>query len=155
MIKGRTTLVRKEDVKPRWFLVDASDQILGRLATRVATILMGKHRPAYVPYVDTGDFVVVTNARNIKLSGVKADKKTYQRYTGYADGRKVRPYKTMIAKHPEEVIYQAVHGMMPRNRLAAQMLKKLKIYAGNEHPHQSQNPEKLDLFKQVSDGKVK
>ena len=147
MKTGRTTLVRKEDVKHNWYLVDARNQILGRLASRVAVVLMGKHKPIYTAYVDTGDYVVVTNARDIRVTGTKAEQKTYEHYTQYADGLKVTPYKTMLVRRPEEIIRLAVWGMLPKTKLGRKMFQKLKVYAGNEHPHQAQKLERLELVK--------
>ena len=142
---NKTYLARKEDIKPQWFVVDASNKILGRLATRLATILLGKHRPIYTPYVDTGDFVIVTNAEKIKVTGKKSIQKTYKTYSGYSDGLKYKPIKTMLEKTPEKVVYLAVKRMLPHNRLASQMIKKLKVYAGPQHPHQAQNPKILEI----------
>ena len=130
---------------PSWYVVDATDQVLGRLAVRLATILMGKHRPEYTPHVDTGDFVVVINAEKVRVTGSKRDQMEYDWYTRYPSGRKVLPFNEMQEKHPDQIIELAVKRMLPKNRLARQMIKKLKIYAGSEHPHQAQQPEKLEL----------
>ena len=142
---NKTYLARKEELKPKWLLVDASNKVLGRLATRLATILMGKHKPIYTPYVDTGDFVVVINVEKIKLSGKKMLEKTYKKYTGYSDGLREIPIQRMLEKTPEKVLYLAVQRMLPQTRLAEHMLQKLKVYKGSEHPHQAQNPEVLEI----------
>ena len=115
------------------------------MASRIAMILMGKHKPIYTAYVDTGDFVVVVNAAQVKVTGKKLEQKIYQRYSGYADGLREIPMKRMLGKHPDEVVYLAVKRMLPATRLATQMLKKLKVYAGDNHPHQAQKPQKLEL----------
>lgn len=127
----------------RWYVVDASDKILGRVATRIATVLMGKNNPYYTPHVDTGDFVVVVNASKVKLTGDKANQKVYESYSGYHGGRKLRPFKVMLEKHPERVITLAVSRMMPKTKLGRVMLKKLKVYGGAEHPHEAQQPASL------------
>ena len=141
----KTYLANKETFKPQWFVVDATDKILGRLAVRVATILMGKHRPTYTPYVDTGDFVVITNAEKIKVSGRKAELKIYKKYTNYSDGLRELPYDAMMKRAPEQVIYLAVKRMLPQTKMGDHMLTKLKVYAGAEHPHQAQNPQVLEI----------
>ncbi len=132
-------------VEQRWYVVDATDQVLGRLATRIATVLMGKHKPTYTPHVDTGDFVIVLNAGKIRLTGRKLDTMTHERYSGYPGGRNVVPIRRVLERHPERVIEEAVRRMLPKNRLARRMLKKLKVYAGDTHPHQAQQPEPLPL----------
>jgi len=149
----RTTLVRKEDVAPVWFVVDADSQIVGRLATSLATVLMGKHKPDYTPHVDTDDFIIVLNAKKVRFSGkslahpehpkftVKFSKKVYERYTGYPSGRRFVSGTQMLEKFPERIITEAVRRMLPKNKLGVNMLKKLKVYAGTEHPHQSQQPQ--------------
>jgi large subunit ribosomal protein L13 len=129
-----------------WFVVDATDQILGRLAVKIATVLMGKHKPTYTPHVDTGDYVVVLNAGKIKTTGNrKRENKVYQRYSGYPGGRTTIPMNTMLERHPERVLREAVRRMLPKNKLAYQMLSKLKLYEGDEHPHQAQGPEPFPL----------
>jgi len=132
-------------VPPRWYLVDATDQVLGRLAARIATVLMGKHKPTYTPHVDGGDFVVVVNAGQVKLTGRKRETMVYQRYTRYPGGRKVISLETMMKRHPERILREAVRRMLPKNKLATRMLRKLKLYAEPSHPHQAQNPEPLTL----------
>ena len=129
----------------RWFVVDASEYVLGRLASRVAVILRGKHKPTYTPHVDHGDHVVVINAADVQLTGKKLEKKTYFRYTGYMGGGRVKTLQNMMAREPEEVVRMAVKGMLPKTRLGRQMIKKLKIYRGSEHPHESQNPVAVTL----------
>ena len=131
------------DVTHDWFVVDATDQILGRLAVRIAIVLMGKHKPTYTPHVDGGDFVVVLNSGAIKVTGKKKDKVVYQTYSGYPGGQKNILMKDMLERHPERVLREAVRRMLPKNKLATRMLLKLKLYTGNEHPHQAQVPEPL------------
>jgi large subunit ribosomal protein L13 len=135
----------KADSEKKWYLVDANDKILGRLATRIAMILMGKNKPVYTPFMDTGDFVVVVNAEKIKVTGKKLTDKVYYAYSGYFGGLKEKTLEQMLDRKPEEVIRLAVKRMLPKNRLGRKMIKKLKIYAGNEHPHAAQQPEKLEF----------
>jgi large subunit ribosomal protein L13 len=134
----------EETYQRQWWIVDAADQPLGRIATRIAAVLRGKHKPTYTPHLDMGDHVVVINASQVKLTGNKADQKEYFRHSGYMGGERFIPFKVMLAKHPERVIEMAVKGMMPKNALGKNMVKKLKVYAGAEHPHQSQQPEPLE-----------
>jgi large subunit ribosomal protein L13 len=143
----RTTQSTKPaDVQRRWLVVDAEDQVLGRLATRLATILRGKHRAAFTPHVDTGDFVIVVNAEKVKLTGRKREQKTYHRHTGHTGHVKsVTAGQLLDGPHADRVVRQAVRGMLPKNSLGRQMLRKLKVYAGPEHPHQAQKPEVLSL----------
>jgi len=129
----------------QWYFVDADGKVLGRLAARLATVLMGKHKPTYTPHVLTGDFVVVVNAEKIKLTGRKMQQKEYDRYTYYTDGRKVESIAMLMARHPERIIRLAVQRMLPKNKLGRQMLKRLKVYRGPEHPHQAQQPQPLEL----------
>ena len=129
------------EVQREWFVIDASDQTLGRLATRIATVLRGKHKPTYTPHVDTGDFVVVVNASQVALSGNKLDRKQYHRYSGFMGGLKSADARTVRAEDPERMIRQAVKGMLPKNRLSRQIIKKLKVYGGAEHPHTGQKPQ--------------
>jgi len=140
---NKTFSARTEDVQPSWFVIDASNQVLGRLATRIATILRGKHKPTFTPHIDTGDFVAVINAEKVALTGRKPDQKYYKWHTGYPGGFRKRTYKQMIEKHPVRVIEHAVKGMLPKNRLGRKMFKKLKVYAGSEHPHAAQKPVEL------------
>ena len=131
--------------RKNWYVVDADKRILGRLATRVATVLMGKHKPTYTAFLDTGDFVIVVNAEKVRLTGKKAERKVYQRYSGYPSGRKEIPFKTMIQKKPEEVVRHAVSRMLPSTTLGKHMAKKLKVYRGPEHPHKAQQPAALGM----------
>lgn len=128
-----------------WFVVDAEDQVLGRFASRVATTLTGKGKPAYTDFLDSGDFVIVVNADKIRLTGKKWDEKAYFRHSGYPGGLKKTTARNLRDKHPERLIEWAVKGMLPRNKLGRRMLKRLKVYAGPEHPHQAQQPQKLAL----------
>ncbi len=141
----KTYYAKPGEVQREWLLVDATDMTLGRLASAVAQILRGKNKPTYTPHVDTGDFVVVVNCDKIKVTGAKVTDKVYTRYTGHPGGLRQETFQEAMAKHPERVIMHAVKGMLPHNRLGAQMLKKLKVYAGPEHPHAAQNPRKIDL----------
>src|SRR5262245_18757443 len=135
----------EETNQKRWWIVDAADQPLGRIATRIAAVLRGKHKPTYTPHLDMGDHVVVVNASQVKLTGNKANLKEYFRHSGYMGGERFIPFKVMLAKQPERVIEMAVKGMMPKNALGKNMFKKLKVYAGAEHPHQGQKPEPLEV----------
>lgn len=128
-----------------WLVVDAGEVPLGRLASRVATILRGKHKPIYSPHVDHGDHVVVVNADKVRLTGKKLEKKTFFRHTGYIGGGRTTPLSEMMATRPEEVVRRAVKGMLPKTRLGRQMIKKLKVYAGEKHPHEAQNPRAVSL----------
>ncbi|MFU2207129.1 50S ribosomal protein L13 [Solidesulfovibrio sp. C21] len=134
-----------KDINRNWFVVDASDKILGRLASAVAVRLRGKHKAEFAPHMDNGDFIVVVNAAKIKTTGRKLDKKMYYRHSGWIGGLKETSLRDMLAKKPEEVIRKAVRGMLPKNRLGRAMLKKLKVYAGEAHPHEAQKPETLDV----------
>lgn len=134
-----------EDVKQEWYVVDATDKILGRLATEIANHLRGKHKPEYSHHMDMGDFVVVVNADKIKVTGQKMDKKMYYKHTGFPGGIKSKSLREMLAVKPENVIETAVKGMLPKNRLARQQMKKLKVYAGPEHPHTAQQPKTLEF----------
>ncbi len=129
----------------KWWVVDAKDQPLGRLASRVATLLSGKHKPTYTPHVDTGDFVIVVNASQVKLTGNKAQTKTYYRYSGFQGGLHAKSFAHLVANKPQLPIEKAVKGMLPKNVLGRQMLDKLKVYGGGEHPHTAQKPEPLAL----------
>ncbi len=141
----KSYMAKPGEVERKWYLVDASGKTLGRLASRIATILMGKHKPIYTPHVDTGDYVVVVNAEKIVLTGKKLDQKRYYRHSGYPGGLKVVTARQLLEKHPERLIYLAVKRMLPKNALGRRMLRKLKVYAGPEHPHQAQKPEPIDL----------
>ena len=137
------TFLPKADAEKKWFVVDAQDKVLGRLATGIATILMGKNKPWYTAFLDTGDFVVVVNAGKIRLTGRKRIQKTYYSHSGYPGGLKGISAAELLEKRPERVIRFAVRGMLPKNKLGKKMLTKLKIYAGEEHPHEAQKPEPL------------
>jgi len=129
----------------KWWLVDAKGKVLGRLASKIATILMGKYKPTYTPHIDNGDFVIVVNAKDIKVSGKKMNNKVYYWHTGYPGGLKQRTLKEMLEKDPTKVLYLAVKRMLPKNKLQARRLKRLKIYASQDHPHHAQKPEILSL----------
>lgn len=135
-----TYLAKPAELKKDWLVVDASDQVLGRLAAKLAVILQGKHKVTYTPHVDTGDFVIVLNAEKIRVTGNKANVVEYDTYSGYAGGRKVYSFKRMKEENPERLLQLAVKRMLPKNKLARDMLLKLKIYRGGEHPHQAQQP---------------
>jgi len=141
----KTFVAKPSNIERNWLVVDAKDQRLGRLATRIADNLRGKTKPTYTPHIDTGDFVVVVNAARIAVTGRKMENKIYYRHTGYPGGLKQRTLAEMMDKKPEEVIRLAVKGMLPKNRLGRAQLRKLKIYAGPEHPHEAQNPEEMNL----------
>ncbi|MFL7791661.1 MAG: 50S ribosomal protein L13 [Anaerolineae bacterium] len=145
MIVNKTYVTSKEDVQQEWYVVDASGQTLGRLATRVASVLRGKHKPVYSPSADAGDFVIVVNAEKVHVTGRKLDKKTYYRHSGYPGGLKEITLRNLLQKHPTRVIEHAVQGMLPKNRLGRQIFKHLKVYAGSEHPHEAQQPKVLEL----------
>lgn len=136
----QTTFMKSGDITPAWHIADAQGQILGRISTRIATILMGKHRPEYTPHVDCGDFVIVTNAEKIVLTGRKAEQKSVLSYSGYPGGLRARSYGEILEKHPERLIENSVRRMLPKSRLGTAMLKKLKVYSGPDHPHAAQNP---------------
>lgn len=141
----KTYMAKPLEVERKWYVIDASGQTLGRLASEVAAILRGKHKPTYTPHVDTGDFVIVINADKIVLSGNKLDQKMYRRHSGYPGGLKEMTYRNLLAKKPEKAIEIAVKGMLPKNRLGRKMFTKLKVYRGSEHPHQAQKPEVREL----------
>jgi large subunit ribosomal protein L13 len=142
---GKTYVTKQKDVQREWYVVDAAGKTLGRLATQVAFVLRGKHKPTYSPAVDTGDCVIVINAEKIHVTGRKLDEKKYYRHSGYPGGLKEITLRDQLEKHPTRVIEHAVRGMLPKNRLGRQMLKHLKVYAGPEHPHASQQPQPLEL----------
>ena len=141
----KSYMARPQEVERKWYVVDAEGQTLGRLATEIARILRGKNKPQYTPHVDTGDFVVVVNAEKVVVTGRKAEQKVYRRHSGYPGGLKETSYEQMMERRPTEILRRAVKGMMPKNRLARQQLRKLKIYAGPEHPHAAQNPQRLEV----------
>jgi large subunit ribosomal protein L13 len=141
----KTHIVKQSDIQREWFVVDAEGKTLGRLASKVAQILRGKHKPTFSPHNDSGDFVVVVNAEKIAVTGNKIDQKMYYRHSGYIGGLKERTFREQLQRHPDEIIKQAVRGMLPHNRLGRKIIKKLKVYAGSEHPHQAQQPQVLEL----------
>jgi large subunit ribosomal protein L13 len=140
----KTYMAKPGEVEQKWWLVDATDKVVGRLASDIAVILMGKHRPTYTPHVDTGEYVVVVNAEKVVFTGKKWDNKVYTRYTGYTRLR-FETVKSRLERHPERILREAVRRMLPKNRLATKMLSKLKIFVGPEHPHQAQQPEPAEL----------
>jgi large subunit ribosomal protein L13 len=144
-VKKSTQYAKPGEVERKWLLIDAEGLTLGRLATKAARILRGKDKPQFTPHVDTGDFLVIVNADKVVLSGNKADKKSYWRYSGYLGGLKTESYRDAMAKKPEWVVEHAIKGMLPHNTLGRKQGMKLKVYAGPEHPHQAQNPVKIDL----------
>ena len=141
----KTFIAKKEDVQRDWYVIDATDKVLGRMASRIAMILQGKTKPIYTPHVDTGDFVVVTNAKKIKLTGNKMKEKVYYTHSGYPGGFKEIPIKKWMEKHPDRIVNMAVKRMLPKTKLGSAMLKKLKVYAGSDHSHEAQQPKTLDI----------
>ena len=141
----KTVSAKPADVERQWFVVDGDQQIVGRMASRIATILRGKHKPSFTPHVDVGDYVIVVNAEKVRFSGSKETKKEYFRHSGYPGGVTVRNVKEMRRLKPEFIVENAVRGMLPKGPLGRQMLKKLKVYAGPEHPHAAQNPTPLEV----------
>ena len=151
----KSYMAKKESFEPEWYLVDAQNAVVGRLATQIATVLMGKHKPTYTPHVDTGDYVIVLNVDKVRFSGsqiaheshpsftTKMLKKEYQKYTGYPGGRRVRTGGQLLAQKPEMILEEAVRRMLPKSKLGRAMLKKLKLYVGTDHPHQAQQPKDL------------
>jgi large subunit ribosomal protein L13 len=140
----KTFLAKPGEVEQKWWVVDATDKVVGRLASDIAMVLMGKHRPTYTPHVDTGEYVIVVNAEKVAFTGNKWEKKEYNWYTGY-HGLRIETAGKRLQRRPELIIYEAVRRMLPKNKLARQMLKKLKIYAGPDHPHQSQQPQPREM----------
>lgn len=136
---------KASDLQRDWLVVDVDGQVLGRVATQIATLLRGKHKPTYAPHVDNGDYVIVVNADKIRVTGRKADQIEYIRHTGYPGGLKRVPYRTMLARHPERIIKFAVKGMLPKNRLGRRLMKKLHVYAGARHPHAAQQPTTVEI----------
>ncbi len=141
----KTYTPKGSDIERQWWVVNAEGKTLGRLATKVAGILRGKHKPMFTPHMDVGDYVVVINAEKIALTGKKADQKTYFRHSGYMGNEKHIPFRRMINRHPDRVIQLAIRGMLPKNTLGRHMRRKLKVYAGADHPHQGQQPQHLDI----------
>lgn len=143
----KTESAKPNEIEQKWYVVDAADEVLGRLATRIALILRGKNKPQFTPHVDTGDFVVVINADKVRLTGKKLTDKTYYHHTGYPGGIRAVSAGKLLEKHPDRVMQNAVRGMLPKNKLGRKMLSKLKVYAGPEHPHAAQQPEPISLTK--------
>lgn len=143
----KTKFARKEDIDRKWYVVDAKGQVLGRMASRIASYLRGKHKPVFTPNVDTGDFVVVVNADKVKVTGKKLTDKTYYHHTGYIGSIKAEILKDRLKKEPEDVIKDAVWGMLPKNRLGRMMIKKLKVYRGSDHSHEAQKPELVETLR--------
>jgi len=141
----KTYLTPVNEIEKNWYVVNAEDKVLGRLATEIALRLRGKHKPSFSTFIDNGDFIVVTNAEKIKLTGNKWDNKKYYHHTGYIGGIKEASAKELMEKHPTEILMKAVKGMLPKNKLGRAQLKKLKVYAGGEHPHEAQQPVELDI----------
>ena len=141
----KTYMAKPGEVAAVWHLVDAEDKILGRMATKVAMILMGKHRPEYTPHVSTGDFVIIVNAEKVRMTGNKWSAKQYDWFTGYPGGYKSLSAEEMREKHPDKIVFDAIRRMLPKNKIGREMLTKLKVYAGTEHPHQAQKPVKIEL----------
>jgi large subunit ribosomal protein L13 len=146
----KTFVAKPADIEREWYVVDATDLTLGRLATQIASVLRGKHKPEYTPYEDVGDFVVVINAEKVQVTGRKLDQKEYYHHTGYPGGIKSITLRKQLQKHPERVIEHAVKGMLPRGPLGRRQFKKLKVYAGSEHPHQAQLPKPLPIAELAS-----
>jgi large subunit ribosomal protein L13 len=140
-----TYMAKPDEVDKKWYVVDAEGKTLGRLASRIATVLRGKHKPEYTPHVDTGDFVIVVNSEKVTLTGNKWDQKIHYKHSQYPGGLKTKTYGELRDKNPQEIIRHAVDGMVPNNKLGKKMMKKLKIYAGPDHPHQAQTPEELEV----------
>lgn len=143
MMGSRTYMAKREEVQRKWYVIDATDKPLGRLAVQVARILTGKNKPTYTPHVDTGDFVIVINAEKVGLTGKKRTQSVIHRYSGYQGGLKAIPYGVVLEKHPERLIERVVWGMLPKTKLGRSMYRKLKVYAGPSHPHSAQQPETL------------
>ncbi len=142
---NKTAIPKKNENERKWLLIDAEGMVLGRLATKIASILRGKDKPSYTPFFDNGDFVVVVNAEKIKLTGNKEEQKVYYRHSGWMGGIKETSYQKMMATHPERILKAAVKGMLPKNKLNRKIIKKLKIYSGAEHKHKAQKPETLSI----------
>lgn len=145
MTMNKTFTPKPDDIQRGWHLVDATDLPLGRLASEVARVLRGKHKPTYTPHLDTGDFVVVVNAERVAVTSDKSQSKIYYRHSGFPGGIKAETFESLLERRPEAVMERAVRGMLPKNRLGRKMLRKLKVYAGPEHPHEAQQPQPLDL----------
>lgn len=141
----RTFTEKKEEIEREWYVVDAEGQTLGRLASRIAPLLKGKHKPTYTPHLDCGDFVIIVNAEKVRVTGRKLDQKLYYHHSGYPGGLKSISLRDQLDRYPERVLEAAVRGMLPKNKLGRRMVKKLKVYAGDSHPHQAQQPKPLEL----------
>ena len=141
----KTYMPTASEIERKWYVIDAADQTLGRLATQIATVLRGKHKPIYTPYLDTGDYVIVINAEKVKVTGKKLEEKIYWHHTGWIGGQKKTSLKRMLQIHPERVVEHAVKGMLPKGPLGRQMYRKLHVYAGPEHPHAAQKPEEMKI----------
>ncbi|MBC8461321.1 MAG: 50S ribosomal protein L13 [Deltaproteobacteria bacterium] len=141
----KTFVAKEHEIEKKWYLIDAKDKVLGRLASEIATVLRGKNKPIFTPHMDAGDYVVVINAEKVILTGDKVEKKIYYHHSGYVGGLKKTPAKDMLLKRPTNLIKFAVKGMLPKNSLGRRQLTKLKIYTGQDHPHQAQKPEKLEI----------
>jgi len=141
----KTQILKKNDVTRKWYIVDATNKILGRMASKIAMVLTGKHKPQYTPHVDCGDYVVIVNADKFRVTGTKMKNKIYHSHSFYPGGLKSINLETMLEKHPERVVYHAVSGMLPKNKLRARRLKRLKIYTESNHPHIAQSPQKIEL----------
>ncbi len=138
-------MAKRNEIERKWYVIDASQYSLGRMASRIAIMLQGKHKANYTPHVDGGDFIIVINAEKVKLSGKKAENKVIYHHSGYPGGLKEFPYKRLLVTHPERIIERAVWGMLPKTKLGRKMFRKLKVYRGSEHPHEAQKPEILEL----------
>ena len=141
----RTFTQKQEEIERDWYVVDAEGETLGRLASRIAPILKGKHKPVYTPHLDCGDFVIIVNAEKVRVTGRKMDQKFYHRHSGYPGGLSSISLRDQLDKHPERVLQAAIRGMLPKNKLGRRMIKKLKVYAGDSHPHEAQQPKPLEL----------
>jgi large subunit ribosomal protein L13 len=141
----KTFSLKKENIDHNWWLLDAEDKVLGRLASKAASILRGKHKPNFTPHIDNGDFVIIINADKVRLTGKKEEQKLYRKHSGYIGGLKEIPLKKKKEKYPESIIINAVSGMLPKNKLKNKIIKKLKVYCDEKHPHESQKPKKLEL----------
>ncbi|MCF6461704.1 50S ribosomal protein L13 [Clostridium sp. Cult3] len=141
----KSYMAKPNEIHRKWYIIDAEDKVLGRLASEVAAILRGKHKPIYTPHVDTGDYVIIINADKVRLTGKKLEQKEYRYHTGYPGGLKSVPYSRMMKENPERAIQLAVKGMLPKNRLGRQMIKKLRVYSGPEHNHEAQQPEVYEI----------
>jgi large subunit ribosomal protein L13 len=142
----KTTITNEANVTRHWYIIDAKDQTVGRLATRIATVIRGKHKPTFSPHVDGGDYVVVINAEHVRFTGKKMDTKQYHNYSGYPGGLRSQTAREVLSKYPERIMIAAVKGMLPKNRLSRQVIKKLKVYGGDSHPHEGQQPQSFPSY---------